>query len=46
VLVKREIKSWSKREETIDLSAAPEGMYYLNIKGDSFKSTTPLIIIK
>ena len=46
VLVKREIKSWSEREETIDLSAAPEGMYYLNIKGDSFKSTTPLIIIK
>ncbi len=46
VLVKREIKSWSEREETIDLSAAPEGMYYLNIKGDSFKSTTSLIIIK
>jgi len=45
-LVKRELRSWSGRETTIDLSAAPEGMYYLNIKGDSFKSTTPLIIIK
>ena len=46
VLVKREIRSWSGQEESIDLSAVPEGMYYLNIKGDSFKSTTPLIIIK
>ena len=45
-LVKREIRSWSGRVATIDLSAAPEGMYYLNIKCDSFKSTTPLIIIK
>jgi len=45
-LVKRELRSWSGRETTIDLSAVPEGMYYLNIKGDSFKSTTKLIIIK
>ena len=45
-LVKREIRSWSGQEETIDLSAVPEGMYYLKIKGDSFKSTTQLIIIK
>jgi hypothetical protein len=45
-LVKREIRSWSGRVATIDLSAEQEGIYYLKIKGASFKSTTPLIIIK
>ncbi|MCK4854665.1 MAG: T9SS type A sorting domain-containing protein [Bacteroidales bacterium] len=45
-LVKREIRSWSGPEATIDLSEVPQGLYYLNIKGDSFITTRPLIIIK
>ena len=45
-LVKREIRSWSGPEATIDLSEVPEGLYYLNIKGDSFITTRRLIIIK
>lgn len=45
-LVKRETRPWSGAETTIDISGVPVGMYYINIKGDSFTSTTPLIIIK
>ncbi len=45
-LVKREILPWSGQEATINLSEIPQGLYYLNIKGDSFITTRPLIIIK
>jgi hypothetical protein len=45
-LVKRETMSWFGPEATVDISGVPAGMYYINIKGDSFTSTTPLIIMK
>jgi hypothetical protein len=45
-LVKRETISWFGPEATVDISGVPAGMYYINIKGDSFTSTTPLIIMK
>jgi len=45
-LFKRESRSWAGTETLVDLSSAPEGLYYLNIKGASFRSATPLVIIK
>jgi hypothetical protein len=45
-LVKRESSLWAGTETTIDFLSAPEGLYYLNIKGAYFRSTTPLVIIK
>jgi hypothetical protein len=45
-MVRQEILPWSGPEATIDLSEVPQGLYYLNIKGDSFITTRPLIIIK
>ena len=45
-MVRQEILPWSGPEATIDLSEVPQGLYYLNIKGDSFITTRRLIIIK
>jgi len=46
VLVRREFKTWSDQEVNLDLSGVPAGIYYINLIGDTFHSTKPLVIIK
>ena len=45
-LVRRESRSWSGPSFKMDLSGFPAGLYYINVKGDSFHSSNPLVIVK
>ena len=45
-LVRQESRSFSGPEITLDLSDVPAGVYYINLRGDSFYSSKPLIILK
>ncbi len=45
-MVWQELKIWNGSERRMDLSALPEGVYYLDITGDSFHSTKAIVIVK
>jgi hypothetical protein len=45
-LVRRDSRTWSGPEISLDLSEEPAGLYYINLTGDSFHSSKPLVIVK
>jgi len=45
-MVRHESRSWPGPEITLDLTEVPAGMYYINLTGDSFHSSKPLVIVK